>query len=427
MGMGLARTRSWRSALRAIAAVGIVWICVCAAATDEAHQWTIAAYLSGDGDLGNVARSYAERLTRGAQATGWTVAIQLDQVDELGECAAQRRVIKFRSGQWLDAQRAAPRTDGNVNMASANTLTDFLRWVMREAPAERYALIILGHGTSAGGRDADGSGGECGVAVDASSGGDTLTAQEIAEAVRDALGADPEEKLAAMFLDSCYSGSLETAYELRSVAETLCVSPDRVPSPGIPWDEALAEAEAAGVANGTELVEAALRVTGRSGGGSTGELRLTGVRLAGVSEISAALSELTGALLRGMPATGPSITLARSRAHKWGPQREMCDALGFCEALVRSSDDLDVRRAAQRTVAAIDDAVMSGDDVASSGLGVFFPGLLGEIDNNCIGAAGSFGRDSGWTELISKYRGRLQHLLDRAVGGEDLSERPSAG
>jgi len=105
----------------------------------------------------------------------------------------------------------------------------------------------------------------------------------------------------------------------------------------------------------------------------------------------------------------------------------MCDARGLCEALGRSSDDRDVRRAAQRTVAAIDDALMSGDDVVGNGLGIFFPGLLGEIEENYAASEGSLARESGWAELIGRYRGRLRNLLDRAVGGEDLSEGHAAG
>ncbi len=425
MEMGRVRTSTRVGALWAIAVVALLWMCAAPAVTDEAHEWTIAAYLSGDGDLGDAARGYAARLARGAEATGWSVAIQLDQVDERGECAAERRL--FRDGEREDAQVAAPQTDGGVNMGSGAVLSEFLRWAMREAPAERYALIIMGHGTSVGGRDAEGRSGEWGVAVDGSAGGDALTAHEIAGAVREALDGEAEERLAAIFLDSCYSGSLEMAYELRSAGEALCASPDRMPSPGLPWDEALAAAGAAGGTDGAGLGRAALRGAERSGGGTGSELRLTGVRLAGMPEVSVALSELTGALLRGMPATGPSITLARSRAHKWGPQRERGEARGLCEALGRSSDDKDVRRAAQRTGAAIDDALMSGDDVVGNGLGIFFPGLLGEIDESYAASEGSLARESGWAELIGRYRGRLRNLLDRAVGGEDPPERHAAG
>ncbi len=418
----MVRASSWGGALRAVAAVALISICAGQAAADETQQWTVAAYLSGDGDLGNAARGYAAQLARGAETSGWSVAIQLDQVDGRGECAAERRLVT----QGEVALAAAPLTDGGVNMGSAETLKDFLRWAMSEAPAEKYALIIMGHGASVGGLDVEGGRGEWGVALDASSGGDALTAGEIAEAIQEALAGEAEERLAAIFLDSCYSGSLETAYELRAVGDALCASPDRMPNPGIPWDAALAEAWTAGVVDGAGLVSAVLRVAERSRA-TASELRLTGVRAAGMPEVSVALSELTGALLRGMPTTGPSITLARSKAHRWGPQREMCDARGLCEALVQSSDDVDVRRAAQRTIAAIDDVRISGDEVVGNDLGIFFPGLLGEMDESYAAAASSLARESGWAELISRYRGRLRNLLDRAVGGEDRSERHSAG
>jgi len=43
-------------------------------------DWTIAGYLSGDGDLSAEAERYRVLIASGAEAAGWNAAVQIDRI-----------------------------------------------------------------------------------------------------------------------------------------------------------------------------------------------------------------------------------------------------------------------------------------------------------------------------------------------------------
>lgn len=393
------------------------------AAQGAADSWTIAGYLSGDGDLSEEAGRYRALIWSGAEAAGWNAAVQIDRIGRGGSCLAARYLSRDEGGTRRRSVEAAPGAQAGVNMGDGATLQDFLRWVRQVAPAEHYALIVMGHGVSVGGHGYGERGGlaDSGLALDATAGGDALSAGEIRDAIA---GAGDGRWLDALFLDCCFGGSLEVAYELRTAAGWLCAAPGQVSSPGVQWDEVLRRAGAAGVDSGRDLVAGCLSVAGGEGGPE-----LTGVELGRVGEVARALRQLSEAAVPRMAEVAPSVTLARSRSRAWGGQRELCDAGQFAANLAELAAGAEVRDAAREVADAVGQCLLGGQSGGgpSHGLAIFLPGLLGELPVEYTTGALGIAKDGAWGEFVAAYVGRLRELLVQRASGEDGVEGVPGG
>ena len=107
---------------------------------------------------------------------------------------------------------------GRENMASAKTLSDFLKFGKQNYPADHYALIMWDHG----------GGAVSGFGLDENaSKSDNLTIDEIKEAV-DSFGT----KLEFVGFDACLMANMETAYALKDSAKYLIASEETEPGTG---------------------------------------------------------------------------------------------------------------------------------------------------------------------------------------------------
>ena len=116
----------------------------------------------------------------------------------------------------------------DASMGSAATLVDFLRWGTNKYPADRNVLIFWDHGSSA----ADG------VCYDETHKNDCLTREELVEAFDKA---ELPKKLDYVIFDTCFMGSLETAYIVEDYAHYMIASQNVVPAGGLDY-KFLAEA-----------------------------------------------------------------------------------------------------------------------------------------------------------------------------------------
>jgi len=376
------------------------------AGAEATAEWTIVGYLSGEGDLGPAAERYLEGIAQGAGAAGWNAAVLIDRLDNEGACAARRYLWRAGAGEAAIAE-PVPGSKAGINMGDATTLAELLGWARREAPAKRYALIVMGHGAS-GDRPAHN-----GVALDAGSGGDGLTSAELAGAIRLAGGDAPAPWLDAVFVDCCYSGSLEMAYELRGVAEAFCGSPGPMPNPGTPWQEVLGRAGSRQCAGGRELVEACLQVVA----GSSEDERpvLCGVTPAGLAEAGACLSRVVTRATQNMAETAPAITLARSQSRTWGGGAELCDAAQFAVRLSECASDPAVCQPARELASALERSTIAVGGPGAAGMSLLLPGLLGEVPAGYRQAHPGIAVGCGWAEFVEAYTSRLRDLMQPAA------------
>ena len=132
----------------------------------------------------------------------------------------------------------------NQSMGDATTLSYFLNYAYRNAPADRYILILWDHG--------DGPLG--GVCRDENYNSDSLSMEEITSA----LYASPFalDKLEVIGFDACLMGNLEVACALSPYAEYMVASEET--EPGCGWDYAWLnglENDATGADTGRRIVD----------------------------------------------------------------------------------------------------------------------------------------------------------------------------
>jgi hypothetical protein len=387
--------RNWLSRI-----VVIVTICSAVfldnAFADGRTEWAVMAYLSGQDDLEADAEAYLDTIMRAARDGECAAAAQIDGA---GQCVRWLR----QPGEMRQRLRM-----GVANMGAQSTLSSFMSWAWQNLDADRYILIVLGHGTGLATLEP----GLSGVAFDGGS-CDALTLPELAGALDESRPRGTRLDLVA--LEACYAAGLEVAYGLRTVADYMVASPDRVPSPGLPWAATLGRLS--GYTDAGAVIEALC---------SSYSHALVGVNLGATAEVADALGELVEALDVNLSTNARFVRLVRSRTRSWGYRNEMCDLLELAELLHQMAPDDVVERCAAELAAAVDGAIIGGNqqqtanaEVHPGNLGIFFPAGWEDVPDH-YRQEYVLAAETGWADFLHAYfeaSGRPLRASGRAYHG----------
>lgn len=153
-----------------------------------------------------------------ANQTDGTNVIAL--VDPLGSGNSQLLKVEHGGAVTVADSFAVIPPGGEVNMASPNTLSSFIRFSAANYPADRYVLILWGHGAGWEGMCPDGA--------------DILTLGELKDALSNAtdfMG----RPLDLIGVDSCAEANFEMLYEIREYTQFFVGSEKNMPSQGLPY------------------------------------------------------------------------------------------------------------------------------------------------------------------------------------------------
>ena len=205
------------------------------------------------------------------------IFVDLNEAERVGSSANVNIVAQIDryqagyqgDGNWTSARRYYVTRDndlshissqmvqdlGEVNMASAQTLVDFVTWAMGAYPADHYVLILSDHGMGwPGGWSDPTASGRGGATLPLSSAlGDVLYLNEIDQAlgtIRNQTGLDAFELLG---MDACLMGHVEVLAMLASHARYAVVSQETEPALGWAYAAFLSELAANPGVNGAEL------------------------------------------------------------------------------------------------------------------------------------------------------------------------------
>ena len=211
-----------------------------------AHRTTVLVYLCG-GDLerlfGAATDDLREMAASGFDSRYTNLLIMAGDMRsrKTGPFAGKTAVIELGA----HGMRTVWRSTEALNMADGDTLKAFLDYGYAQYPAQRYALILWGHG----------GGPEEGLFFDGQPGGDSLTLQEIRTALAGSFPA--KEKLSWIGFDACLMATLETALAAEDYADVLIASQAREESSG--WNYSFLrglEKDADGEETGRRVVDA---------------------------------------------------------------------------------------------------------------------------------------------------------------------------
>jgi len=160
-------------------------------------------------------------------------------------------------GDWTSAKRFLVTQDndlnritsqqladlGEVNMASGETLVDFVTWAAQTYPADKYALILSDHGMGWPGGWSDPTsteGGDRSIPL-SSAIGDQLYLMELDEALTKILGQTSIGQFELIGMDACLMSHLEVYSALRPHARFAVASQETEPSLGWAYSSFLSE------------------------------------------------------------------------------------------------------------------------------------------------------------------------------------------
>ena len=195
-------------------------------------KWTVMVYIDADDDnLEAAAISNFIQMAGVGSNDNVNIVVQLDRVpgydSSYGDWTDCRRFL-ITKGLTPDSGNEIMDL-GEVDMGDPNTLAAFTKWAVANYPAERYALILSGHGK-----------GWQGLCWDKTSGNDYLNMNELKTALTETDAFDGKP-LALIGFDSCLMDMTEVAYGICSSTSVMVASEHAEPSAGWPYDTIFAK------------------------------------------------------------------------------------------------------------------------------------------------------------------------------------------
>jgi hypothetical protein len=254
------------------------------------------------------------------------------------------RFVIGDDGTLEDIQRRRETSTGQPK-----TLTSFLKWAERKFHAERYLLVLWGHGTGVGFELEDpASLGD--VVFDADDG---LEVRELADVLQ-GFKRRQGRPVDVLGFDACYMASIEVVYELRALADRLVGTQTSLPVAGWPYTRLLKSLKANPRQSTQRLVAA---ITQEVAASFQRPANITQTALApgqAADGVRAAFQGLVKAL-RALPRKGSERRAVRRAltGTSFLEARQFVDLLDLCRRVHKAAHDPSIRGAAAEVIEAL--------------------------------------------------------------------------
>jgi hypothetical protein len=340
----------------------------------EQDDYTVLVYMNGSdlesADLAGAGTSDLQEM----MAAGSTEHVNI-VVETGGTLAWANDVVDADKNQrWLVEQNGLVDVGGELgkrNIGEADTLSDFITWGVNQYPAKQYALILWDHG----------AGSVFGFGADEHFAGDSLTLDEIQQAMKEAY-----DETGATFelvgFDACLMAAVEVASILSPYANYLVASEELEPGHG--WEytsivQAVSKNPAiSGDRLGKVIVDSFKAHAEDSG--TQDEITLSVIDLVKIKAVEQALDKLVAKLTTDIiaPKRMAAISGARSKSEDYGSigqqssSTDMIDLADFAKHVRPDYPEL-----ADALILAVNDAVVHNINSKlapnAQGLSIYFP------------------------------------------------------
>lgn len=231
-----------------------------------------------------------------------------------------------------------------ASMGEASTLSDFIRWGLQTAPAERTILVLWNHG----------GGPVYGFGADELYDSDNLTLTEIDKALSSALSG---ERLAMIGFDACLMGSIEVASVLAPYADYMLASEETEPGDG--WAHSGWMSELCGNPSITipELGQTIIDdcVAYYSGSRNKDSASLALLDLSRAEDVESALNSFGITLCTALDTQLSGVSRARAGVGSFGEYigedaSDLVDILALCDAMDTYADTSALRAATESMI-----------------------------------------------------------------------------
>lgn len=379
-----------------------------ATATTAKARWTIAVYMAGDNDLDASAYKDLVEMKKVGSTPDVTVVAQLDSLRAKG--CSRYRITK---GSRATLAKDVVKKLGTQNTGDPQGLIDFMDWVAREAPADRYLLVLWNHGEgwddtdiyeaerktrTRGGRKAEirhalfrtsvqkakkavarGGVHTRAILLDDSAKDflDNIELKKAIVAAHKALG----QPIDLFGMDACLMNQAEVAYQVCNDARVMVGSELTEPTDGWPYDVVLAKLARKPQMTAADLAKIIVQEYTASYRGADVDVTQSAVDLAASPGLARAVSGLAGALRTGLgnAKTRDAVSLARLHVQQFDDNLEANVDLGhLCRLLDVAALPKTIRTAARGVLEALDRAIVATGRIGTgvshaSGVAIYFP------------------------------------------------------
>lgn len=372
---------------------------ICSNATESADptptepkEWTILGFFNGNNDLEPYITNgvlQAEQVGPNDNVSFVTQLARAPQDEVHPEGERHTRI----DGDWKGVRRYEARFMGESNtkkitsklverlpdftdMGAPNTLSDFLKWGIKNYPAKHYMVVFNNHGA-----------GFRGVSFDDmhDSHLDPGEMRQVLDHVRKETGVKPD----VLLFDACEMGQTEVAYELRNSAKFMVAAEDLTGAPGMPYAQIVARAAFDDKVSARDMATHIVRAAGDDQAFRMFEDmdeaagQLAAIDLTKVGDVRTACDQLSRVLRKGGIPRERLVQIVKRTKKFQGPSKpdkDYRDLGDFAYNVLHSrhakSDE--VRAAAQGVLDALDKAVIAnqteGDGMSKAhGLSVYLP------------------------------------------------------
>jgi hypothetical protein len=410
-----------------------------------AATWTFMVYMAGFNNLSPFAAADLGEMRQVGSTDDVKVAVFIKQ---LGKSA--QHILVGKNGQGEQTEQL-----GNADSGNPQVLLDFVRWAVREAPAERYALVVWNHGSGWQPDDLDQlyqevrtrrgdtgvtqrelgvrsnqpiarslfsttvqrmlglpSAGERAIASDDGTGHslDTIELSRVVKLASEELGAP----LALLGMDACLMSTFEVAYEVEQHVAAVVGSEELEPGDGWPYTQILQDLNANPQMHGADLGRVVVERYVQSYQDRQNEWPVTqsATTTEQIDGLVDALDRLASALGDHLRQAGDNEKVTRALARSTAFTGDLVDLGTFCSALQAGTVDQEVKDAAGLVVEALEPGgyVVAEDHLGATvegcrGVTVYFPPPLRPI-SRFYGDLRFAQR--GWDEFLDSYQRNLR-------------------
>jgi hypothetical protein len=371
-------------------------------------KWTFMVYLAGDNDLdANGVTDLSEMKKTGSTADLNVIA----QFDRAGAGLPTKRYL-LQKGTSLDAD--VKESLGETNTGDPQFLLDFIKWGVKNYPADHYALVLWNHGQ--GWDDTDIFAGERSegarllrgsrirhaffktsvirAAKLSHNNNKALKAILIDENAKDFLDnlemkkvltsakTYLKRKIDILGMDACLMSMAEVGYQMRNSVSLTVGSEETEPLDGWPYDTILELLAGKPETTPRDFSSAIVKKYIESYKGSGKAVTQSACDLIASTKIAGAVKILAQVLTKGLANTGTQdlIANARNRVQEFAVNDNI-DLINFCQLLKNSSAPVAISNACNGVIAAVKDSsglIFSSGYIGSSmkqsnGVAIYFP------------------------------------------------------
>jgi hypothetical protein len=363
---------------------------------------------------------------------------------------------------------------GEINMSDPQTLVDFVTWGIKTYPADKVVLILSDHGEGWPGGFTDGdsessstSGTDRSIPMEAQL-GNQLYLMQLDQALGEIQAATGLKQFEMVGLDACLMAQLEVLSAIEPHARYAVVSEETEPSLGWAYTNFLSALQAhpdmstadltkqivqGYVQNDERIVDDQARADllrqgsplgglfGDTGGASAAQLArqmgqditLSAIDLAALPELNDSVNDLAFALQgEKQPLVARARTYAQSFTNIFGDSvpPPYIDLANFVQLLKQESSNANVGKAANRVLAALNQAVIAEkhgpQKPGARGVALYFPNsdlyrspVAGPQSYTAI--AGRFAKESLWDDFLAFHY--TNRRFERGAGGVAVPQR----